>query len=240
MDAHIIWPPPFTLKKHPRARYVKLKASPQKGLELIVPLRFNAKEIPSILETNRSWIEKQMIFLHSQQSKNNVDTLPQSVHFATLNQTWKIEYLSMGSKLRVMTRPHLQEIVLVGDISNKILCNKGLIAWSKQQAKILLPKLLSQVSQEVQLPYTSVTIRDQSSLWGSCSAKKSINLNYKLLFLSPALTRYVMIHELCHTVHFNHSIQFWKVVEAFDPDWKQHRKELHQASKMLPAWLACN
>jgi predicted metal-dependent hydrolase len=82
------------------------------------------------------------------------------------------------------------------------------------------------VSIQTSLPYNRVSIRGQKTRWGSCSSDKNINLNYKLLFLEPEFVKYIIIHELCHTIHLNHSREFWQLVGDFYPDYRDIRKQI--------------
>ena len=232
-----IWPPDVTVKKHPRARHIKLKASIESGLELVVPVRFNIKEVPFILEQNRAWIEKQLLKLQTQVATvDEPEILPSMIEFLAINQTWHIEYIPSKTKLQIITRPH-NRLVLLGNITNNKTCKALLIHWMKHHAKLFLLEQLKLISEQVKLSYTNATVRDQRSRWGSCSSEKSISLNYKLLFLPYALMRHVIIHELCHTVHLNHSEKFWKLVEKFDTDLKIHQKQLRHANEFIPKWI---
>lgn len=72
-----------------------------------------------------------------------------------------------------------------------------------------------------------VAIRDQKSRWGSCSAKRNLNFNWKLIMAPPEALDYVVIHELCHLIEFNHSPRFWALVEGQMPEypaWKRWLK----------------
>jgi predicted metal-dependent hydrolase len=90
--------------------------------------------------------------------------------------------------------------------------------WLKKQAKIVLPNWLNELSKKNNLPFNSVRIRAQKTRWGSCSARKNINLNYQLLFLPTGLVQHILLHELCHTVHLNHSKAFWQLLTRLDPN----------------------
>ena len=76
--------------------------------------------------------------------------------------------------------------------------------------------------------FNRVVIRDQRSRWGSCSAKQNLNFNWKLIMAPPEVLDYVVIHELCHLIEFNHSPRFWRLVEGQMPEyecWKRWLKE---------------
>lgn len=72
-----------------------------------------------------------------------------------------------------------------------------------------------------------VAIRNTRSRWGSASQKGNLNFTYRILYLPPHLADYVIVHELCHLGAFNHSKEFWTLVERALPDWKRFRKELN-------------
>ncbi len=76
--------------------------------------------------------------------------------------------------------------------------------------------------------YHSITIRDQKTRWGSCSSRGTLSFNYRLIFAPPAVLDYVVVHELCHLTHMNHSADFWNLVGSVMPDYKQHRKWLKE------------
>jgi predicted metal-dependent hydrolase len=237
MIDEIAWPPLYTVKKHPRARHVKLKATLKFGLELVVPKRFNPKEIPLILEHNKAWIIKHLAKINEQAKLfSNID-LPEQINLLAFAQAWKIDYIATEStKLRLMTRPQ-QELVLFGNVHDKELCKKLLSNWAKTQAKKLLRVRIEQLSTLCDLPFNNLTIRNQRSRWGSCSVDKNINLSFKLVFLPPALMNYIIIHELCHTVQLNHSAKFWRLVAKFDVNWKEHCKAARQAESLIPPWI---
>ena len=85
----------------------------------------------------------------------------------------------------------------------------------RRNAKCVLPSRLKRLSQTVGLPYASVKINSSKGRWGSCSAKKDINLSFFLVLLPSHLIDYVLLHELCHTREMNHSERFWSLLNRF-------------------------
>lgn len=80
---------------------------------------------------------------------------------------------------------------------------------------------------------TAVKVNSARTRWGSCSAKRSINLSWKLIAAERRLIDYVIVHELCHTIHMNHSDAFWSAVEAVIPDYRECRDKLKDVQKLL-------
>ena len=85
----------------------------------------------------------------------------------------------------------------------------------RRNAKSILPSRLDFLSKQCGLPYSSVKINSSQGRWGSCSARKAINLSYYLVLLPSHLIDYVLLHELCHTREMNHSERFWALLNQF-------------------------
>ena len=96
----------------------------------------------------------------------------------------------------------------------------------KHHAKTYLPQRLEHFAQIMNLEYEGVRIRSMRSRWGSCSAKRTITLNSKLIQLEQEMQDYVIIHELAHLVHMNHSKAFHSLVQSYMPNAKEIRKRL--------------
>jgi len=98
--------------------------------------------------------------------------------------------------------------------------------------RILAPRV-EEFSRLTGLSPTRIGYRKNRSRWGSCSARNAINLNTRLLTCPGELQDYVILHELCHIPHKNHSRAFWKLVERYMPDWKERRKRLREYEDFL-------
>lgn len=76
--------------------------------------------------------------------------------------------------------------------------------------------------------YTSITVRDQKTRWGSCSSRGTLSFNYRLIFAPTPVLDYVVVHELCHLTHMNHSKAFWNMVERIMPDYQIYKNWLRE------------
>ncbi len=123
-----------------------------------------------------------------------------------------------------------------GNISRRG-CTGALRRWTAKKARAYLPAWLRQVSAELDLPFDRASLRKQRTRWASCSARRTISINEKLLFVPALLVEYVFVHELCHTVQLNHSRRFWRLVSCYEPNFKTLDRELRRAWRYVPWWM---
>ena len=100
-------------------------------------------------------------------------------------------------------------------------------------AKEYFPKRVAYFQQFTGGTYNRITIRDQKTRWGSCSAKGTLSFNWRLMLAPPAILDYVVVHELCHLTHMDHSPAFWQAVGEVYPDYCAARKWLKDHGQEL-------
>jgi len=105
------------------------------------------------------------------------------------------------------------------------------------KAHDVLAPMLAATAQELGFTYKRIMIRRQRTRWGSCSARGTISLNCCLLFQRPPVVRYLLVHELAHTRHMNHSKRFWQCVAQHCPEYQTLDRELRDGWKRVPGWL---
>jgi len=88
----------------------------------------------------------------------------------------------------------------------------------KERARVLIHERLTYWNAFYNCSYNKVAIRNQSTRWGSCSMKRNLNFNYRIALLPQDLMDYVIVHELCHLIEFNHSPAFWACMGRALPD----------------------
>lgn len=101
----------------------------------------------------------------------------------------------------------------------------------KKVAEKLITERLQHFNTIYGFSWNRVSVRNQTTRWGSCSKKGNLNFSYKLALLPQRLSDYIVVHELCHLKEMNHSPRFWKLVEVTIPDYVARRKELRRIGK---------
>ncbi|MDO6461040.1 SprT family zinc-dependent metalloprotease [Granulosicoccaceae sp. 1_MG-2023] len=226
----------YTVRVSARARRVNLRVRPESGLEVVVPKRFRTSHIPEILEANRPWIEKALRQWREKRACMLADFPPKSLALRALGRHITVQYRAPRAD-RAGFSLQGERLVIYSEAQDQAAQATALQAAVRQIAVDSLPALLAVEAARCGLRYGKVTVRGQRSRWGSCSSAGNISLNYKLLFLEPALMRYVLCHELAHLRHLNHSPAYWQYLESILPGARALDRRLDQAGAAVPVWL---
>jgi predicted metal-dependent hydrolase len=213
--------------------------SPHEGLIVVVPEGFDIARVPRLVEDRSGWIRKvQASFdtLRPVACMTDDGDFPSAAVFAGIGETWNVRY-HHGSEGRVSARAvDGNTLLLSGAVRDSRLCGKALVGWLRTRSSLKLVPQLLHLADLHGFRISKVTLRKQRSRWGSCSSRGAISLNTKLAFLPPELVRYIMIHELCHTRHMNHSRKFWSLVGTLDSCCEVHDREMNDAWRFVPGW----
>jgi len=229
----------YVVKVSDRAKSVRLKISVHDGLTVIVPQNFKTERIPVILESKKSWIKthlerfddiKQFV------AHNSSAVLPEAISLPALGRTWQVEYRQTNAKTVAVRTDENGRLMVYGATDNRAACRKALKRWLTRQTREQIAPWIQQLSRQHRLSCPRVLIKGQRTRWASCSKHKTISLNYKLLFLKRDIVRYVLLHELCHTLQMNHSQKFWTVLASLEPGYKKMNSELRHSWKQVPGW----
>jgi len=230
-----------SIRVNPRSKNLRLKILPHEGLVAVVPPGYDRASVAAALVRYREWIMVAMQRLAGVQRESwqlSRDHLPERVGFLYSGESIQVRYESkLDGGVSYSEKPG-GTLLISGQTSNTALCRNVLQLWLKHKAADLLFPELTSLASLYGFSFRRPGIRMQKSRWGSCSTSGTITLNAKLLFLPPHLVRAVLLHELCHTVHMNHSPAFKRLLETYDPDRHLHDMQMKTASYHIPAWAA--
>lgn len=235
--------PAYRIRYSNRARRLSLKFSLREGLEVIVPEqgRFSNQDIERLLTINRRWVERigrKLDRMREEDREQQSPEPPQSIELPALEEEWKVRYRQTRISDRIdIDQSRGRTLRLTGAVGDDELLRQALRLFLRERARQVLPEMLDRLSRETKLGYRRLTVRTQKTRWGSCSTRGTISLNCKILLLTPRLARYVMLHELCHTVELNHSRRFWDLVTQYEQEVRIHEQELNLAARRLPVWF---
>lgn len=224
------------IRESTRARRLSIKVYPRGRVEVVVPRRTRPADVATFVSENRAWIDnarKSFASRHPAQSSE----LPSRIELKALGQAYRVQYRPEPRAKSVRYRCSKGLLTLSGKTGDHKLCLGAIKRWLAGVARTAFEPGLKAQSVRLGIPYEKMHIRAQRSCWGSRSSSGTISLNLCLLFLGPDLVRYLMVHELCHGRHMNHSRRFWKLVGEFEPGYRALDHELTECWQEVPAWL---
>lgn len=228
--------PGFSVRESGRARRLSIKVYPHGKVEVVVPKRTRARDVQAFVAENHEWIRKTRA-AYAAQHPPQPFALPFRVSLAATGRSYRITYRPRKDATTVRFRRHGDLLVLSGKTADEVLCVAALKRWLAGLARREFEPWLRSLSRLTGHSYKQLQVRGQKTCWGSHSSTGTISINYCLLFLEPALVRYLMIHELCHSRHMNHSRRFWQAVGRHEPDYERLDRDLGNAWPQVPAWL---
>lgn len=226
----------FSVRESGRARRLSIKVFPRGRVEVVVPKRTRPAVVREFVEAHRDWISKARASFAAEHPPEPF-ALPHSVRLGGIERKFSVRYEAEEAARSVKYRMQGDTVVLRGSTSNETLCVQALKRWLLNLAKREYAPRLRALSALTGNTYKKMHVRGQRTCWGSHSSNGTISLNYCLMFLDPAHLRYVMIHELCHARHMNHSNRFWALVGQFEPEYRRLDKDLNNSWKQIPTWV---
>lgn len=220
----------FAVRVSPRARRLTVRVHIGGRVEVVVPRGVAPNAVRAFVNRNTSWIDRKIAEMGPHASP--VASLPATVDFACTGERRCVEWriadrrsLHCGaSDLKLEARDLATALVLLRD-------------WLLTAARERLTPQLMQLASELGFSVKGVTIRRQRTRWGSCSSRSKISLNCSLLFMPPEVVRYLMVHELSHLLHMNHSESFWRAVERHEPNYRALDRQLTAGWRAVPDWV---
>jgi predicted metal-dependent hydrolase len=217
-----------------RARRMSMRVFPGGRVEVIVPQGAGLPAVERFVARHRDWAERRSKELQ-QLSPTAAERQPEAVEIRLLDRQWSVEYVP-GRRVRAEQVGDSMLRVHSPAVTDRHV-SQALVPWVTRLASHELSHRLRPLAAELGIDYSRMTVRRQRTRWGSCSTRGNISLNVCLLFQRPQVVRYLMIHELCHRRHMNHSKRFWSLVASFEPGWKPLDLELLQGWRHVPAWV---
>ena len=219
-----------------RGKNIRLSVSEHGALISLPPLR-RLSEARDFLIKNRKWVSERHRHALERHRQRQIDlqSIPRRLNLLAVGEQWTVNRLMSEDRLRLETQADGKTLILRGGIA-PLAAHSLLRRWMNRYARVHLSRRLVQLAADTGLKPGRLLVANQKTRHGSRSSKGSISLNRQLLFYPPALVDSVIIHELCHIPHRNHSRQFWSLAAAYDPDHKKHNRQIREREKNIPAW----
>ena len=207
-----------------RAKGISVRYSLSKGLEVVYPPGPRQPSPESLLLERSDWIISAIDKLAEARARLPSRHYREGETFLFRGASYKLRLEKDSSRSRIAAR-------LTGDclalslpdsvqLTDSQTISAAVLDFYRQQAKCYLPRRLGDLAKRHGFQYEKVRVKNQKTRWGSCSIKRNINLNLRLMMAPDEAIDYVIIHELCHLRELNHTPAFWALVESCCPEFR--------------------
>jgi len=217
-----------------RARHLAVRVHRTGRVEVVVPPRTSRAAVSAFVSEHHDWIETRRQAALRQQPPETPFP-PLVIGLPGVYESWRLHLAGGTGGVRIREGDEL--LVISGAISSPQQLKDALRTWLLARAQLVLAEHLADCGREFGFSYHRLSIRRQRTRWGSCSTRGTVSLNCCILFQPPEVLRYLLIHELSHTRHMNHSRAFWECVARCCPDYRQLDRQLLDGWRRVPSWL---
>ena len=230
---------PYRLRRHPRARRLRLRVEMDGALVVTAPHGVAKAQIDGFVAAHADWAEqarREQLRRHDDCDPDAVGVRPGRIDLPAAGERWKVSYSEQQDECPPEVFGYAGVVHVPPDASDLQVAGH-LQDWLKQRARVVLTPQIQGLSRTTGLRYKRLGFRNQNTRWGSCSSTGTLSFNARLLFCPLPACRYVIIHELVHLEHLDHSPRFWARVADFCPDYRRMEKELERVWARLPDWV---
>ncbi|MEP7133379.1 MAG: SprT family zinc-dependent metalloprotease [Chloroflexota bacterium] len=206
---------------HSKRRTIALVIEHDSSVTVRAPLRMSARAIRDFVEKHAEWIEKKQYEMNSKVPEPIKQYHP-GENFLFLGREYSLEIVQSQHK-KLILDDHFKLTESARENAELVFHN-----WYRNQALQIITERVKYFSDQYDFHYAKIRITSARTRWGSCSSKGTLSFSWRLILTPIETVDYVVIHELAHTVHQNHSKRFWALVEKIMPDYKELRKRLRQ------------
>jgi predicted metal-dependent hydrolase len=207
-------PPEIVFERSPRARRYRLSLRRDGTAVAVIPARGSVREAERFVEQHRDWLERARA--RQRQRPRAAELWTPGTHVLWRGEMTEVRVAAEGERPQVCLAADLFRISrLDGDL------RPTLEAHFARRARIELPGRTWELAALTGVDVKHVTVRNQRSRWGSCSANGTISLNWRLVQTPEFVRDYIIYHELMHLREMNHSARFWARVEEVCPGWRE-------------------
>lgn len=197
------------------------------------PAGISDREIKKIVQTKINWIEKKRHMWREIEASLQQRNWTSGEQLLVSGEKYKLVINEEKWRKSPSVRLTDSSIHVLTPVLDSVFLRQAILAWYNRLAAETIEQRLSHYVQLMSLRPGTVRIKNQKTRWGSCSAQNNLNFNWRLVMAPQSVMDYVIVHELSHITHKNHSRDFWLLVDNYIPDRKISRSWLRKNGHML-------
>lgn len=211
----------YQIKRSSRSLSLRISVNARAEVVVSAPKFMPEFMIRKFVESQKTWIESGL----AKVKKNQVQVKTDELYIFA--KKYQVVINNSADKMGIFVRG---EKIFVNNLSTKTPAKiaQQIEEFLKKTASKYIATRTQILAKKMGIAYQRISLRQQSSRWGSCSSRGNLNFNWRLVHYPPAIIDYVIIHELAHRLEMNHSKKFWEIVKKHDGEYLIHKGQLRK------------
>ncbi len=222
----------YTIVRSKRKTFA-ISIGTEKGIVVKIPLYFPAEDIEKLVIEKAEWIAEKYEQMEEQEQKKPVHHFESGETFYFRGTSLILNLIINPDRKRIMVKKQAGTLLVVSPNAEKTVIRAAIEKWYRERAREVITDKVIYYQRFVGKNVGEIRIKEQKSRWGSCSSQANLNFNWKIVMAPDEIIDYLVVHELCHLLHMNHSKQFWNSVGNIIPDYKEREKWLKEKGTLL-------
>lgn len=210
---------------------VEIKIEPGGLVRLKVPKKTSDQVIEDVLKKKLGWIDEKIEQLKT--SGLPVKNYEHGEHVLYLGQKLRLNITYRDTVKGRISLVDKELVLIIPKTFDAPVVKEMIVALYKKLLQRLLKERIDVYQKHFKFKVNKISVRDQKTRWGSCSSARNLSFNYRLMMAPLEVIDYIVVHEMCHLEHMNHSKSFWKKVHQVMPDYKKHETFLKEKGFLL-------
>lgn len=222
---------PLIVHFREKTRHLRLRLNHKNQVVVSVPKYCSDRDVLSFVDKQHVWLEQQVACIP--ESAGISDWLAEHPYLSASGERFPLTIQTMACSKANYQFENGQTQLVFRIPETSVNFESVLLKLVKAFSKDALACRANHHARRLNLRFERLTVRDQASRWGSCSSKKCISLNWRLVLIEPELQDYVILHELAHLTEMNHSRRFWRLLDSYDPLRPDHESALREVAGLI-------
>ncbi|MBK9002183.1 MAG: M48 family metallopeptidase [Myxococcales bacterium] len=227
---------PFLVRRSNRRTTVALTVGPTGKLVVTAPPKTSIDKLNGLVRTKARWVVERIKRTSDVPPAHSCREFVSGETVLYLGRQYRLKVVSGGEGDCAALHGRWLHVPVVGPLHGSIRARAvrhALRGWLKSHAERRLPLRLAAICKRFGIDVPLIVVREQRKRWGSCDAKGTLRINWRIIQAAPSLIDYVLVHELVHLRHQNHTRAFWAEVERMMPDYDERRRKLRRIGASL-------
>lgn len=209
-----------------KRKTLSIKIEAPRIITVIAPMGLSEEKIIELVKTKSKWVVKKLFDMEEMQYLRKDKQYINGESFSYMGRNYSLQIVFDQNKITPEGKLDKGKIYVYTNNNDEDVIKGALINLYMEKAKENIEERIEYYQPYFDLKPSKIIIKDQKKCWGSCNRNRELRFNFRCIMTPSTVLDYIVVHEMCHMVHMNHSKDFWNLVESILPDYKERRQLL--------------